>query len=73
MTNSADAPRIRLFVEDALTAGGSIVLSAEQSHYATNVMRLAAGDRIAVFNGSDGEWDAEIASVGRRRCDLRIV
>ncbi len=73
MANSTDAPRIRLFVEDTLTAGGSIVLSAEQSHYATTVMRLAAGDHIAVFNGSDGEWDAEIASVGRRRCDLRII
>ena len=73
MANSANAPRIRLFVDDALMAGGSIVLPAEQSHYATNVMRLAAGDHIAVFNGRDGEWDAEIASVGRHRCDLRIV
>lgn len=62
-----------MFVEDALAAGGSIVLPAEQSHYATNVMRLAVGDHIAVFNGRDGEWEAEIASVGRRRCDLRIA
>ncbi len=72
MANSADAPRIRLFVEHALAAGGSIALSAEHSHYATNVMRLVAGDRIAVFNGSDGEWDAKIASVGRRSCELLI-
>jgi len=73
MASSADGPRIRLFVDHALTAGGSIVLSSEQSHYATNVMRLAAGDHIAVFNGSDGEWDAEVTSVGRRGCDLHIV
>ncbi len=69
----ADAPRIRLFVADALAAGGSIVLLADQSHYVTNVMRLATGDHVAVFNGSDGEWDAEITSVGRRRCGLRLV
>ena len=72
MAHSADAPRIRLFVEDALSADGSIALSAEQSHYATNVMRLAVGGHIAVFNGSDGEWDAEIVSVGRRSCELRV-
>ncbi len=69
----ADAPRIRLFVADALAAGGSIVLLADQSHYVTNVMRLATGDHVAVFNGSDGEWDAEITSVGRRACGLRLV
>ncbi len=73
MAISADAPTIRLFVEDALAEGGSIVLSAEQTHYAITVMRLAGGDHIAVFNGSDGEWAAQIASVERRRCTLRLV
>ncbi len=73
MASAADAPRIRLYVEDALAEGGSIVLSPDQSHYATNVMRLAAGDHVAVFNGRDGEWSAEIVSVERRRCILGIA
>ena len=73
MAKTANSPKIRLFVEDSLVSDGSIGLTAEQSHYATNVMRLAAGDHIAVFNGRDGEWDAQISSIGRRRCELRIV
>lgn len=73
MAKSADRPKIRLFVEDALAADGSIELSAEQSHYATHVMRLATGDHVAVFNGRDGEWDGEITSVERQRCRLRLV
>ena len=72
MAKTANSPKIRLFVEDALTWGGSVGLTAEQSHYAANVMRHSAGDHIAVFNGRDGEWDAEISSIGRRRCELRI-
>ena len=52
MAQSADTPRIRLFVEGALTTNGLIALSAAQCHYATNVMRLAVGDHIAVFNGA---------------------
>ena len=72
MAQSADTPRIRLFVEGALTTNELIALSAAQCHYATNVMRLAVGDHIAVFNGSDGEWDAIIATIGRRSCELRI-
>ncbi len=72
MAQLADTPRIRLFVEGTLTTNGLIALSAAQCHYATNVMRLAVGDHIAVFNGSDGEWDAIIASIGRRSCELRI-
>ena len=72
MAPSADTPRIRVFVEDALTTNGLIALTAAQCHYATNVMRLAVGDHIAVFNGSDGEWDATISTIGRRSCELRI-
>jgi 16S rRNA (uracil1498-N3)-methyltransferase len=73
MADSADTPKIRLFVEDALTDGGSIELTAEQGHYAINVMRLGTGDHIAVFNGRDGEWAAEITATKRRGCALRIV
>ena len=73
MASAADTTGIRLFVEEPLAMGGSIELSAEQGHYATNVMRLGPGDRIAVFNGSDGEWEAEIVTVARRRCTLGLV
>ena len=50
-----------------LRAGERIALERNQSNYLGNVLRLTAGDRVLVFNGRDGEWQAAIA--GRKRPD----
>jgi 16S rRNA (uracil1498-N3)-methyltransferase len=63
---------IRLFVPEPLSAGAEITLPAEQAHYLSGVMRRAAGDEVALFNGADGEWRAVLSEVGRRGCRLRI-
>ena len=63
--------KIRLFVAAPLGAGAEVVLDAAQAHYLGNVMRQRPGGRIAVFNGQDGEWIAEITALGRR--DGRLV
>jgi 16S rRNA (uracil1498-N3)-methyltransferase len=61
-----------LFVEAALAPGAIVALERNQSNYLGNVLRLAAGDAILVFNGREGEWRAEIG--GRKRPDsLTIV
>jgi 16S rRNA (uracil1498-N3)-methyltransferase len=62
----------RLFVDAPLAAGEMIALGQSQSNYLGNVLRLAAGGTVLVFNGRDGEWQASIA--GRKRPDrLHIV
>jgi 16S rRNA (uracil1498-N3)-methyltransferase len=62
----------RLFVDAPLAMGETVELERNQSNYLGNVLRLAAGDTILVFNGRDGEWQASIA--GRKRPDsLAIV
>jgi 16S rRNA (uracil1498-N3)-methyltransferase len=61
----------RLFVDAALAAGAAVELERSQSNYLGNVLRLAAGDTILVFNGRDGEWQAEIA--GRKRPDSLTI
>src|ERR1700675_5014329 len=62
----------RLFVHAALAPGETLALERDQSNYLGNVLRLAAGDTILVFNGRDGEWQAAIG--GRKRPDsLTIV
>jgi 16S rRNA (uracil1498-N3)-methyltransferase len=62
----------RLFIDAPLSAGRIVPLERNQSNYLGNVLRLSAGDTILVFNGQDGEWQAEIA--GRKRPDsLTIV
>src|SRR4051794_28619959 len=57
----------RLFVDAALREGERIALERNQSNYLGNVLRLAAGETILVFNGRDGEWQAAIS--GRKRPD----
>ena len=60
------AAKVRLYVEHPLGAGQTVPLTAAQAHYLFGVMRLAAGDTVALFNGRDGEWQAEVAEAGRQ-------
>jgi 16S rRNA (uracil1498-N3)-methyltransferase len=62
---------IRLFVSGDLAAGATVAVTPEQSHYLANVMRLRSGDRLVVFNGLDGEWEASVDALGKR--DARLV
>ncbi len=50
----------RLFVDAPLREGERIALERNQSNYLGNVLRLGSGESILVFNGRDGEWQAEI-------------
>lgn len=43
-----------------------MALSREQAHYLVNVMRLAPGAAVALFNGRDGEWFATLAEASRK-------
>jgi 16S rRNA (uracil1498-N3)-methyltransferase len=61
----------RLFVDAPLRPGETIALERNQSNYLGNVLRLSAGESILVFNGRDGEWQAEIA--GRKRPDSLTI
>jgi len=58
--------KIRLFVEHPLGQGQTVPLSREQAHYLFGVMRLTEGAEVALFNGSEGEWTAEVVEAGKR-------
>lgn len=60
------AQEIRLYTTQALEERADIVLSVEQSHYIAHVMRCKVGDYISLFNGRDGQWQAEITSVSKK-------
>jgi 16S rRNA (uracil1498-N3)-methyltransferase len=64
---SHDFRKPRLFVDATLEPGARVTLERDQSNYLGNVLRLGAGDSVLVFNGRDGEWQAEIT--GRKRPD----
>lgn len=58
--------KIRLYVDHPLGAGQSVPLTREQAHYLFGVMRQQMGGAVALFNGRDGEWQAEITETGKR-------
>src|SRR5688572_3416783 len=62
----------RLFVGADLAAGATVACNGEQSSYLRNVLRLRGGDPILVFNGRDGEWQAELAEAGKRATALLV-
>ncbi len=52
--------KARLFYPKELKSGLISKLSESQYHYTKNVIRLKQGDKISLFNSSNGEWDASI-------------
>lgn len=60
------ASKVRLYVDQPLGKGQTVSLAKEQAHYLFGVMRLTAGVVLSLFNGRDGEWDAEVAEAGKK-------
>jgi len=52
---------------------GSVDLTPNQAHYLRDVMRMAEGEAVRVFNGRDGNWLGEIASLGKKRGSLTTI
>lgn len=66
------APKVRLFVDHPLSAGGAIALEPAQAHYVGAVMRLKPGASIALFNGRNGLWRGEVVDSGKGRATLKV-
>jgi 16S rRNA (uracil1498-N3)-methyltransferase len=62
----------RLFVTVTLESGASVTLDDGQTHYLLHVLRAKATDRVLLFNGRDGEWQAQIALAGKRGVVLAV-
>lgn len=65
---------IRLFVPQEQPAAAQLCeLSERQAHYLRNVMRCAVGDRLRVFDGTNGEWLAEIKDISKKKTLISFV
>jgi 16S rRNA (uracil1498-N3)-methyltransferase len=69
--SAGDRIAARLFVEQPLDVP-SVGLDAPRTHYLHHVLRLEKGDRVAVFNGQDGEYAARIEAFGKGWTTLAI-
>ena len=62
-----DFSTTRLHVEADLAEGVEVALEGAQANYLRNVLRMAAGDGVLLFNGRDGEWGGRIAAAEKKR------
>lgn len=58
--------KLRLYVDHPLGAGQTVPLDRDQAHYVFGVMRTEQGAHVALFNGRDGAWRAEVTLAGKR-------
>jgi len=63
----------RLYVDADLSEQAEFVLPKAQLHYLASVLRKTTGESLRVFNGRDGEWQADIISLTRKSAQLRCV
>jgi 16S rRNA (uracil1498-N3)-methyltransferase len=64
--------RIRLFVSGDLEEGACITASDAQSHYLLHVMRCKSDQAVALFNGRDGEWWANVTLPTKRSVQFNV-
>ncbi|WP_417259763.1 16S rRNA (uracil(1498)-N(3))-methyltransferase [Celeribacter sp.] len=62
--------KIRLYVDHPLSEGQTVPLTKEQSHYLFGVMRQDNGAFVALFNGADGEFLAEVTKANKKNGEL---
>jgi len=63
----------RIFVAKKLNPGEEIALDPGQAHYLLHVLRLTEGARLLAFDGTSGEWLAEIVKARKSACAIRLT
>ena len=64
-SNGTVCPAARVYLDAPLAAGQTGPFDRAQANYLLNVLRLKLGDELLLFNGRDGEWQAQLAGTGR--------
>ena len=62
----------RLFVRAPLAEGAEVAVDPAQANYLGNVLRMAVGSELLLFDGISGEWLARIADVAKKRMRLAV-
>jgi 16S rRNA (uracil1498-N3)-methyltransferase len=62
----------RLFVDEPLESGASLILEGPRAHYLAHVLRLKPGREVRLFNAASGEFAARIARITRHTAELAV-
>jgi 16S rRNA (uracil1498-N3)-methyltransferase len=63
----------RFFFPAPLAAGIEVALPSNAAHHAAQVLRLARGDAVTLFDGQGGEYAGEIRSASSRAVDVVVT
>ncbi len=63
----------RLFVDSPLNEDSEIEPNDAQTHHLLHVLRCQINDKVMVFNGESGEFEARIIELNKRKIKLRLV
>lgn len=69
---SSTARGPRLFVSAALAAGQTLTVEGPQAHYLSGVLRVKPGAPVRLCDNISGEWQAVVASLGKRSLCLDV-
>ena len=62
---------LRLYVQSPLSAGLELALPEDAARH-VQVRRLQPGDELRLFDGTGGEWCAQVTRMGKRDVDVRV-
>jgi 16S rRNA (uracil1498-N3)-methyltransferase len=64
----------RIFLRLSISLNTVITISnADVVHYLFSVLRIKKGDNLIIFNSIDGEFLAEITSIGKSICTVNVI
>ena len=66
-------PTHRFYLPTAVKTGAEIILSEREAHHAAQVLRVRAGEHVAVLDGAGLECACEVREVGKRAVTLAVV
>lgn len=64
---------VRIFCPSRIEENARICPDEKQCNYLFNVLRMKIGDKLNVFDGQSGEYEAKIIEIGKKKCLLEIV
>ena len=65
--------KTRLFADTQISLNSMIYIKEKQHHFLKNVLRIKLDDKINLFDGITGEWEAGVISVSKEKTALRIL
>jgi 16S rRNA (uracil1498-N3)-methyltransferase len=67
------AVALRFFAPEASGTGAVVVLPDDEAAHLMRVLRLGVGDAVCAFDGRGGEWQGEVAEVGKHGASIRLL